>query len=98
MEGRSVKKFIIDQGVLRYVSFHHVICEIFYEQPCDNHGDEDSHEDVACGHIENVDEIDGVHQENKFVTWHEHIGKGMPVVLEENGEFSDEGHVQWATD
>ena len=95
---KSVKKFIINEGILGDISLDHVVGEVLDEEATDDHGDENGHEDVASGHIEDVHEVDGVHQEDEFVARHQHVSECIPVILEEYREFADKLHIKGATD
>lgn len=79
---KSIKEFIIDEGVFGDVAFDADICQIFQNEPANNHGDEDSHENVLCHDVPNVHHVDSVHQKQKLMPTHQHVRKLVPVVLE----------------
>lgn len=61
---RSVKKFIIDQGIPWNVSLYEEVSQVFYNQPTDDHGDHASDHDAVRGDVENVDEVDDIDQQS----------------------------------
>ena len=91
---KSIKEFIINEGVFGYVPLYADICQVFQDESADDHRDEDPHENVLRNDVPNVHHVYRIHQKQKLVSAHQHIRKLVPVILEKYGQPSYQLRIQ----
>ena len=91
---RSVKKFIIDEGVLTEISLNessYSESEYFFE----NEGNKEGKVDILCGNVKDVDKVDEIEQKDEFMAWDHDAAELMPHIFEEYWKFTHILDIYW---
>ena len=67
LTNESIKKFVVDQGILGEVSLHHQVCELFQENFSQNQTNEGCHKNALGCHIEYIDEVDCIYSKKELM-------------------------------